>query len=106
MKRKKFIKTTATIATGVVLAPMAACKHEKKIQVEETQVERTNWAGNYTYKAKNLYEPKAVEEVQALVKKLDTHKALGSCHCFNNIADKHNCLVTFFHRVVSQRIRA
>ncbi|NNE77276.1 MAG: FAD-binding protein, partial [Pricia sp.] len=58
---------------------MAACKQEKKIQVEKLQAERTNWAGNYTYKAKNLYEPKTVEEVQALVKKLDTQKALGSC---------------------------
>lgn len=49
--------------------------------------ERKNWAGNYTYKAKNLYEPKTAEEVQALVKELDLQKALGSCHCFNNIAD-------------------
>lgn len=48
---------------------------------------RTNWAGNYTYQAKNLHQPKTVAEVQALVKKLGQQKALGSCHCFNDIAD-------------------
>ena len=48
---------------------------------------RSNWAGNYQYKATNLHEPKTVEEIQALVKTLDQQKALGSCHCFNNIAD-------------------
>lgn len=48
---------------------------------------RKNWAGNYVYKAKNLFEPTTVEEVQALIKKSDTQKALGSRHCFNDIAD-------------------
>lgn len=48
---------------------------------------RSNWAGNYQYKAEHLHEPKSVEEVQTLVKKLDQQKALGSCHCFNDIAD-------------------
>ncbi len=50
-------------------------------------VERKNWAGNLTYKAQNLYEPNTLEEVQQLVRKLESQKALGSCHCFNNIAD-------------------
>ncbi len=48
---------------------------------------RSNWAGNYTYKAENFYEPASAEELQQLVKKLDKQKALGSRHCFNNIAD-------------------
>ena len=56
--------------------------------MEEIQAEiRKNWAGNYTYQAKNLYEPTSVEEIQDLVKKLGKQKALGSKHCFNNIAD-------------------
>ncbi|WP_149276389.1 D-arabinono-1,4-lactone oxidase [Pareuzebyella sediminis] len=88
MKRKQFIRTTATAATGMAIAPLAACKSDKKVKVEsKPQGKRTNWAGNYTYKAKNLYEPKTVEEVQNLVKELSTNKALGSRHCFNNIAD-------------------
>lgn len=48
---------------------------------------RKNWAGNYTYQAKNLHEPKTVEEIQSLVTTLDKQKPLGSRHCFNNIAD-------------------
>ena len=48
---------------------------------------RKNWAGNYTYKAENLHEPKTVEELQTLVKQPGKQKALGSKHCFNNIAD-------------------
>lgn len=48
---------------------------------------RKNWAGNYTYRAENLHEPKSAEEIPALVKKLEQQKPLGSRHCFNNIAD-------------------
>lgn len=89
MKRKEFIKTTATFATASALIPLASCKMNEKESVSEIEPEvlRTNWAGNYTYKAKNLHEPATVDEIQALIKKLDTQKALGSCHCFNNIAD-------------------
>jgi xylitol oxidase len=89
MKRKEFIKTTATFATATALTPLVSCKmNDKKVIAEvEPTVLRKNWAGNYFYKAKNLHEPKTVEEVQALIKKLEAQKALGSCHCFNNIAD-------------------
>ena len=47
----------------------------------------SNWAGNYRYKAKNLYHPHTVGEIRNLVAKLDKVKALGSRHCFNDIAD-------------------
>ncbi|MBL7817919.1 MAG: FAD-binding protein [Saprospiraceae bacterium] len=81
MKRKTFLKTSAALVAGGFLPNLTACTEEKKVVV------RKNWAGNYTYKAPNLHQPKTVEEVQALVKKLDAQKALGSCHCFNDIAD-------------------
>ncbi len=68
------------MVAGGLLSPLLSCKKQPKVV-------RKNWAGNYEYKAENLYSPKTVEEVQALVKKLDKQKALGSCHCFNNIAD-------------------
>ena len=89
MRRKDFIKTSTTFVAGTTLVPLVSCKQEKKELVEQTEIVRKNWAGNYTYKAKNLYEPNTVEEVQVLIKKLDTQKALGSCHCFNNIADNN-----------------
>ena len=80
MKRKTFLKTSSILIAGGLLTPFLSCK-------KQTKVVRKNWAGNYEYNAENLYSPKSVEEVQALVRKLDKQKALGSCHCFNNIAD-------------------
>ena len=71
------------------MTPLISCKEEKKAIIKEVIDEpaRKNWAGNYTYTARKLHEPTTVEEVRSLVKKLEQQKALGSCHCFNNIAD-------------------
>ncbi|MBC6997313.1 D-arabinono-1,4-lactone oxidase [Cytophaga sp. FL35] len=88
MKRKQFIKTTSAAVVGSILTPMVSCKTEKKPTPKTIEtMQRTNWAGNYTYKAEQIHEPKSVTEVQELVKKLDVQKALGSTHCFNDIAD-------------------
>lgn len=90
MKRKAFIKTTAAFAAATAINPLVSCKQQEKKAIEDAVVnlpERKNWAGNYTYRAKNLYEPKTTEEVQKLIRELDAQKALGSKHCFNNIAD-------------------
>ena len=89
MKRKTFIKTTAAFAAVTAINPLASCKMEKAKMSEDLPLEpiRKNWAGNYTYKAEKLHIPKTAEEVQKLVKQLSAQKALGSKHCFNNIAD-------------------
>jgi len=67
-----------------------------------------NWAGNLTYSTGNVFYPKTVEEVQALVKKHDKIKTLGTRHCFNNIADsKDNLLSTRdMNKVVSLDAKA
>ena len=57
----------------------------------------SNWAGNYRYKAKDLYRPQSLGEIQELVKRLDKIKALGSRHCFNDIADSPIALVSTEH---------
>jgi len=80
MKRKEFLKTTGAFVAGSMMVPLVSCK-------EQPAEVRKNWAGNYQYKAKNLLEPKTTEELQVLVRKLSGQKALGSRHCFNNIAD-------------------
>lgn len=54
----------------------------------------SNWAGNYRYKAKHLYRPETIGEVQDLVRRFDSVKALGSRHCFNDIADSPVALVS------------
>ncbi|WP_341226959.1 D-arabinono-1,4-lactone oxidase [uncultured Arcticibacterium sp.] len=83
MKRKEFIKTSSAAAAATFLSPILSCTPKE----ETAEVIRKNWAGNYQYKAKNLYEPTTVQEVQDFILKKEKQKALGSCHCFNNIAD-------------------
>ncbi len=85
MKRKDFIKTSSLLVTGSMVAPFISCQPSSHETM--TAQARKNWAGNYSYKAPNLHLPQTTEEVQALVKELDKQKALGSRHCFNNIAD-------------------
>ncbi|WP_410674392.1 FAD-binding protein [Amycolatopsis sp. cmx-4-68] len=46
-----------------------------------------NWAGNHAYRADSVLTPHAVEEVQEAVATASHVKALGSRHCFNDIAD-------------------
>ena len=53
-----------------------------------------NWAGNLTFSTGNVFYPKTVEEVQALVKKHNKIKVLGTRHCFNNIADSTDNLLS------------
>ena len=65
---------------GSLLSPLLSCQNK-------VGTGRKNWAKNYEYTAPDLYQPASTDEVQALVKKLDRQKALGSCHCFNDIAD-------------------
>jgi len=56
--------------------------------------ERTNWAGNVTYRAASLARPSSVSEVRALVASTPRLTALGSTHSFNEIADTDAVQVT------------
>jgi xylitol oxidase len=85
MKRKKFIKATAAFTAGSFVLPGLSCKNREDGM--KPQPDRKNWAGNYEYKARYVYEPRTTEEVQELIQKLGSQKALGSRHCFNSIAD-------------------
>jgi alditol oxidase len=83
MKRKTFLKTYSIMLTGSLLPSFSSCNEPTKA----TKAGRKNWAGNYQYKAENFHQPQTVEQIQTLVKSLDKQKTLGSCHCFNDIAD-------------------
>ncbi|MBN3521079.1 FAD-binding protein [Algoriphagus lutimaris] len=87
MKRKDFIKTSSVLFAGSLLSPYLACSPQNTTKEDLQEIVRKNWAGNYTYQAKKLYEPTSVEELQNLIKSINKQKALGSRHCFNNIAD-------------------
>jgi len=46
-----------------------------------------NWAGNYHYRARELYEPDTMEQLQAWVAAAANVRVLGTRHSFNGIAD-------------------
>jgi xylitol oxidase len=50
-------------------------------------VDETNWAGNHRYAADAVLTPRTTDEVRAAVAAASSVKALGSRHCFNDIAD-------------------
>ncbi len=64
---------------------------------QEKVARRTNWAGNYQYRAARLDLPTTVSEVQQLVKSRSRVKALGSCHSFNGIADSTGDQISLEH---------
>ncbi len=47
----------------------------------------TNWAGNHAYRAKVVHRPESIEELREIVNRAARIHALGSRHCFNDIAD-------------------
>ncbi|AIG77163.1 Putative xylitol oxidase [Amycolatopsis japonica] len=47
----------------------------------------TNWAGNQTFTAERIVRPRDLGEVRETVARAVAVKALGSRHCFNDIAD-------------------
>ncbi len=53
----------------------------------------SNWSGNYTYRAPRVHRPESVDELQAIVAGSERAKALGSRHCFNDIADTPGDLI-------------
>ena len=78
MKRRAFLQASSAFVAGSVLTSRTAQGQTGR---------RTNWAGNHTYKARNLHAPKTVQEVQAAVRSCSTLKSLGTRHSFNPIAD-------------------
>jgi xylitol oxidase len=48
---------------------------------------RTNWAGNYSYRAQALHRPSSLEQLQEIVAGTPRLRVLGSRHSFTAIAD-------------------
>src|SRR5438309_6039316 len=53
-----------------------------------------NWAGNLEYGTDRLYSANSLEQVQEFVKKQSRLKVLGTRHCFNDIADSTQNLLS------------
>lgn len=50
-------------------------------------IRETNWAGNHAYRATTIHRPVTIEQLQGIVCRAPRIHALGSRHCFNDIAD-------------------
>ncbi len=86
MDKRTFLKISSAATMASLLSPLKTLSQSKKL---------SNWAGNLQYSTEDVHYPKSVEEVQNVVKKFDKLKALGTRHCFNDIADsKHHLLST------------
>jgi alditol oxidase len=75
LTKRQFLQMSGTLVAGSVFSDRLVA------------ASRTNWAGNYTYKAERLDVPKTISELQQLVKSRSKIKALGARHSFNSIAD-------------------
>jgi xylitol oxidase len=85
MKKRTFLKVTSSLlAAAPLLTSFKNFSFQRKLK---------NWAGNIEYSTSNIHYPTSVEEVQSLVKKFNKVKALGSRHCFNDIADSKFTLI-------------
>ncbi len=94
MKRKDFLQLSGTVALGASFSPFISC---------DTKPSFKNWAGNITFSTTNVNAPTSIQELQALVGKLKSLKAQGTCHCFNRIADSKEALVAMkqMNKVIS-----
>jgi alditol oxidase len=86
LDKREFLKASGLALTGTMLSSFTSAQssHSSGAQTPAT---RTNWSGNYTYKAPKLITPASVEEVRAIVKRATKLRALGTRHSFNAIAD-------------------
>ena len=73
--------------------------HEVELPMTDTSASKTpgtpqvNWAGNYRYRAPRWHRPETIGELQDVVARSTQAKALGSRHCFNDIADTPGDLI-------------
>jgi xylitol oxidase len=54
---------------------------------------QTNWATNIEFHDSQTLHPTNVEELASIITSHDKVRVRGSGHCFNTIADSHNCVI-------------
>jgi xylitol oxidase len=55
-------------------------------------VDRTNWAGNYVYRARTVHRPTTLEQVREIVAAAPRIRVMGSGHSFTDIGDSEELL--------------
>src|SRR5882757_6985326 len=90
MDKRQFLKTSGALVAGSYLSRFVDAQ-------QKSSQPRTNWAGNYTYRTDNLFEPADTTELQKIVKDHAKLRPLGTRHSFNAIADSTHAQVSL-HR--------
>ncbi len=85
MTKRRFLRLLAAAIPGWAAALSRARAANTKL---------TNWAGNVSYSTDRLREAGSVEEVRTLVRAQQRLRVLGTRHCFNNIADSRDNLLS------------
>lgn len=85
MHRKTFIQLSTSTIAGMMLNTNELFAQDKKIK---------NWAENLTYSTDKLLPADNTEKIREIVKAHPKLKALGTRHCFNNIADSKDQFVS------------
>jgi len=92
MDKREFLKLSGAVVAETLLSKVAPG------QTGANNVEqRTNWAGNYTYRAEHLDVPANPDEVRKDILAHAHAKALGARHSFNSIADSRDEQISLKH---------
>ena len=83
MKLKEFISKLANTTVASAFIPNLLSCEVKSGKISGLK----NWAGNYTYTSEETKFVDSVDELKKIIVKLKKVKALGTQHCFNDIAD-------------------
>lgn len=87
--RREFIQGCAAALGGSALAQGGSAS--RAAGVDDPLM---NWAGNLRYSTGRVTRAASVAQVQEFVRKTPRFKVLGSRHCFNNIADSADHLLS------------
>ncbi len=85
MNKRAFLKLSSALVAAPVVSPLLAWASGEKPK---------NWAGNLEYGTDHLYPAPSLERVQAFVRTQTKLKVLGTRHCFNDIADSTQSLLS------------
>ncbi|MGO8793236.1 MAG: FAD-binding protein [Candidatus Sulfotelmatobacter sp.] len=85
MTKRTFIKLCASVLASPFASRLLAWAGQERLR---------NWAGNIEYSTDTLYTPSSLADIQQYVKTTSKLKALGTRHCFNNIADSKDAFLS------------
>jgi xylitol oxidase len=99
MNKRDFLKSSGAVVAGTLLSKVAkgVSKGVSTRQTGASVEQRTNWAGNYTYRAEHLDLPSDVGQVKKNILEHARAKALGARHSFNAIADSREEQISLKH---------